>query len=258
MKIGAPEGASRPPSGSSVTATICPGSTGRVSSATPGSLEEPRPLRDTVLEDPDLVVLALGRGRELPDDERGVAARRDDEVGLAALALGRCARSGRSSTASSLSASSRSRESDVAQMPSPIAATAATAATEDSAGTRTRRRRSGTTFDALAARLLEDPAAQRRRRHRPAGRVGERAGDLPEALELLAAALARGEVLLEGLALGRVERVERVAGGQLVNVHEFLSASSSRSSRNRDRPENILLLIVPSGSPSRSASSDWV
>ena len=60
------------------------------------------------------------------------------------------------------------------------------------------------------------------------------------------------------LALGRVERVERVARGQLVNVHEFLSAPSSSSSRSRDRPENILLLIVPSGWPSRSASSDWV
>ena len=59
-------------------------------------------------------------------------------------------------------------------------------------------------------------------------------------------------------ALGRVERVERIAGGQLVNVHEFLSAPSSSSCRNRDRPENILLLIVPSGSPSRSASSDCV
>ena len=41
VKTGAPLGASRPPSGSSVTATICPGSTGRVSSATPGCSKSP-------------------------------------------------------------------------------------------------------------------------------------------------------------------------------------------------------------------------
>ena len=38
---GAPVGASTPPSGSSVTATICPGSTRRVSSATPGRSKSP-------------------------------------------------------------------------------------------------------------------------------------------------------------------------------------------------------------------------
>ena len=254
---GAPEGASRPPSGSSVTATICPGSTCRVSSATPGSLEEPRPLRDAVLEDPDLVVLPGGRGGELPHDERGVPVRRHDEVGLPAVAPEgarvRVAEHGELALGSVEVARERRRPDAEPDRRHRCDGRDRGQCRDEEAGPPQRH-----DVRPLAARLLEDPSAQRRGRHRPAGRVRERAGDLPEALELLAAALARGEMLLEGLALRRVERVERVAGGQLVNVHEFLSASSSRSCRKRDRPANILLLIVPSGSPSRSASSDWV
>ena len=41
VKSGAPEGASRPPSGSTVTATVCPGSTGRVKRVTPGRSKRP-------------------------------------------------------------------------------------------------------------------------------------------------------------------------------------------------------------------------
>ena len=59
--------------------------------------------------------------------------------------------------------------------------------------------------------------------------------------------------------LARIEGVERVARGQLVNsvCHDPVSVSSFRSSRRRASPANILLLIVPSGCPSLSASSDW-
>ena len=54
--------------------------------------------------------------------------------------------------------------------------------------------------------------------------------------------------------------VEGVSGGQVVKgffVHGSPSIVSS-SSRSRARPANMRLLMVPSGSPSRSASCDWV
>ena len=66
------------------------------------------------------------------------------------------------------------------------------------------------------------------------------------------------QVRLVGAPLVRIERVERVSGGQLVNsgFHDPSCAESSRISRRRASPANILLLMVPSGTPSRSASSD--
>ena len=72
---------------------------------------------------------------------------------------------------------------------------------------------------------------------------------LPERFEFLAAAFAAREVLLVGAALVRVERVERVARGQLVNsgFHDPSWVESSRSSRSRASPANIRLLMVPSG-----------
>ena len=68
----------------------------------------------------------------------------------------------------------------------------------------------------LAARLLQDPRPERGGRLRAAGRPAERCGDLPEPLQLVAARLTRGEVRLVALLLVRVQRVERVAGGQSV------------------------------------------
>ena len=68
-------------------------------------------------------------------------------------------------------------------------------------------------------------------------------------------------MLFERLALVGLERVERVGGAQLVDrlgVHVSPSIAVSSSSRSRASPANIRLLIVPSGSPSRSASSDCV
>jgi len=59
--------------------------------------------------------------------------------------------------------------------------------------------------------------------------------------------------------LAVVERVQRVGGGQLVDgvsLHRSSSwIASWSSSRNRARPAKMRLLIVPSGTPSRSASS---
>ena len=88
---------------------------------------------------------------------------------------------------------------------------------------------------------------------------GERLGGLPERGELVLAVRAGREMRLVLATLLGVERVQRVARGQLVNsgFHDLSSAESSSSSRRRASPANILLLIVPSGTPSLSASSDW-
>jgi aminopeptidase N len=89
-----------------------------------------------------------------------------------------------------------------------------------------------------------------------AGRVDdERAG---RRREQLAALLALAQVPLVGLGLVRAERVERVRSGQVVGVHDVSVPGSPSSSRMRDSPPNIRLLMVPSGWPSLSASSDWV
>ena len=105
----------------------------------------------------------------------------------------------------------------------------------------------------------DDAVPKRGPRDGPGGRDREGLRRLPEGLEVLLAALAALEVLLVGAALLGVERVEGVARGQFVNsgFHDPSSEDSSRSSRSRARPANIRLLTVPSGTPSRSASSDW-
>ena len=110
----------------------------------------------------------------------------------------------------------------------------------------------------LGADVREDALAQSRARLRPRCRDGQGLGRRPERRELLLALLAVREVRLVGTPLVLIERVERVAGGQLVNsgFHDPSCAESSRISRRRASPANILLLMVPSGTPSRSASSD--
>ena len=110
----------------------------------------------------------------------------------------------------------------------------------------------------LRADVRENAVAQSRTGCRAGRRHGKRLRRLPERLELLLAVRARRQVRLIGAPLVGVERVERVARGQLVNsgLHDP-SCVSSRSSRRRASPANILLLIVPSGTPSLSASSDW-
>ena len=122
---------------------------------------------------------------------------------------------GSPSTASSPFASSRSRESPTAQIPIAIAATAATAAADESTGS-VNRRRSGTTF----GRSLR--ACSRIRARSEAGGCGPLAAR-PSAAETCQNpcsssrhALAGREVRLVLLLLVRVERVERVAGGQFV------------------------------------------
>ena len=70
------------------------------------------------------------------------------------------------------------------------------------------------------------------------------------------------EMRLELRLLVRVERVQGVGGAQVVDrvlSHSSSSGAPSWSiSRRRASPLNIRLLIVPSGSPSLSASSDCV
>ena len=74
----------------------------------------------------------------------------------------------------------------------------------------------GTTFCSSALRCFEDPVAERGARGRAVGGGGKAAGDLPERGELLLALRAALEVRLEGLPLGGVECIQRVAGRQLV------------------------------------------
>ncbi len=146
------------------------------------------------------------------------------------------------------------------QSPIASATTAATAATAPSTGREPApsRLERDDVLRRLRAHVREDSLAQRGARRRARSRDGQRLGRLPERSELLLAGLAAREVRLVGGALVRVERVERVARSQLVNsgFHDPSWVESSRSSRNRASPANILLLIVPNGTPSLSASSD--
>ena len=87
---------------------------------------------------------------------------------------------------------------------------------------------------------------------------GERCRSLAELRELLAAVLALAEVPFIRLRLVAVERVERVGRCQVVDVHDISPPGSPSNSRIRESPVNILLLMVPSGWPSLSASSDWL
>ena len=88
----------------------------------------------------------------------------------------------------------------------------------------------------LRRRRVEDRRAQ------PRGRSGRDRAErqsgrrLVELGELLAALLALAEVPLVGLGLVRVERVERVCGGQVVGVHDVSVPGSPSSSRMRDKP----------------------
>ena len=119
-----------------------------------------------------------------------------------------------------------------------------------------RRRRRGTTFVRSAAAWSRMAGPQPRGRSGRDRGEGEARGGVAELGELLAALLALAEMLLVGVRLVGVERVERVGSGQLVEVHDTSVPGSPSSSRRRESPPNILLLIVPSGWPSRSASSD--
>ena len=257
MKTGAPVGASTPPSGSSVIAIIWPGSTCRVRARHSRPLEQPCVLRNPVLEDPDLVVLAVRRGSELPHDQRGVALGRDHQARLSARALEHL----RIRIAEHRELAVRGVE--VAREPCrPDPDSDCRDGGDGGNGREHGNGEPGPERDdvrALAPGLRQDPLAQGGCGDGPCGGVRQSARDRPEGGELLPAALARGEMGLVSLPLLRVEGVEGVAGGQLVVVvHASFSGVSSRSSRSRESPENILLLIVPSGWPRRAASSDWV
>ena len=94
---------------------------------------------------------------------------------------------------------------------------------------------------ALGRRRFEDALAQPDGRRRRLDRPGEGAGRVGEGRELVAAPLATAEVGLVLAALFSVERVERVGGGQVVDVHEISIPGSPSSSRKRARPMNIRL-----------------
>ena len=136
------------------------------------------------------------------------------------------------------------------------AATLATAAVERMS--HGRRMGSGTTFSRSAAAVVR---IRSRRRAGGGGETTPSASAVAVSPRLASSSRQRAhwrEVRLVGLALSSVEGVERVGGGQVVDVHDISSPGSPRSSRNRASPMNMRLLIVPSGWPSRSASSDCV
>ena len=108
--------------------------------------------------------------------------------------------------------------SDTAQMPSPIATAAAMAATDASTGETRRREPIGTTFCCSAPRGFEDPLAERGARRRAVGSDGQAAVTSQNDASSSWHCCAVLEVRLVGLPLGGLERVERVAGCQLVDV----------------------------------------
>ena len=81
-------------------------------------------------------------------------------------------------------------------------------------------------------------------------RGGRELGDLGAAVG------ADGEVLLEGRALGVVERVDRVRTGEVVQIGAH--AGTPNVSRRRIRPSRMRVFAVPSGRSSSRATSVWV
>ena len=114
----------------------------------------------------------------------------------------------------------------------------------------------------LGGRLVEDPLTEPRGWPGCLDVVRELCGHPLEGGHVLAALGAVGEVLLERLEFASLEGVESVRGAQFVDLGSFHGSSSNSPSascsRRLARPENIRLLIVPKGSPRRSASSDCV
>ena len=143
-----------------------------------------------------------------------------------------------------------------------MATVAAIAAADANTAVVRRRGRNGTTVSRSRAGRREDPFAQGVGRIGRGRAVGERAGGLLEGGEVGPAVGALRQVRLVGGDVALVERVQRVGGGQLVDgvsLHRSSSGmASSSNSRRRARPVNTRLLIVPSGTPSRSANSDCV
>ena len=136
---------------------------------------------------------------------------------------------------------------------------AAAAAATASPRTTQRRRGSGTTFVRSAAACSRIDRSQPRRRRRRDRAERERRGRPVELGELRRGTPRTGSGAARRLsASSGVERVERVRGGQVVEVHEISVPGSPSSSRRRESPVNIRLLMVPSGWPSLSASSDWL
>ena len=86
------------------------------------------------------------------------------------------------------------------------------------------RRRAGSESDvvALSPCLGEDPLSELGRGRRPGGAVREAGGGLSQSGQLLTAALADSEVLLEAARLLVVERVKRVRGRERMVVCRHL------------------------------------
>ena len=113
----------------------------------------------------------------------------------------------------------------------------------------------------VGTRGREDAPTQGGRRLGSRRRERERGDGLREAGDLFLALRAAGEVRLVGALLRRLERVDRVRGCEVVDQVVFHDSSPDTVSINSPRlarAARIWVLIVPSGRPSRSASSDWV
>ena len=195
-------GCGEPPSGSTVTATTAPDGICLLSLTTVVPAPPPNvPAGEAALarDDPRLVRLARRGAVETGDDERAGAARADDH---------RAGGTGERHPRRALVWSFSCRCRETFQTPRPITAHAATAAAAASGAAQ--RGRSGTTFgrSARAASRIRD--AELRRRRDRLDRIRERAGGQGQLGDLLLAAPAAREVLLEDLPLGSVEGVERV------------------------------------------------
>ena len=106
----------------------------------------------------------------------------------------------------------------------------------------------------VAGDLREQRVPQRRRRRDVGDVVGEqRGGRGIRCHVMLPLRMLSTRGLESSLVVGR-QRVERVAGrqfGELLLVHDVTPIST----RRRDKPSRILVLIVPSGAPTSAAIS---
>ena len=104
--------------------------------------------------------------------------------------------------------------------------------------------------------VRQHPVAQPLR-GRGGGGVREPQDGPPQPVDVLTASFAGGEVLLEGLALVRVDGVQGVGGDQGVSVRP-LHHTTPRQSRRRISPSRSRVFTVPRGTSSRCATSWWV
>src|SRR5437762_1224335 len=225
----------------------------------PPLVGETRPDRRVAPDDPGLPGLARGRGRQVEDQVRRGAVRRDDEGSARTIA-------GRRGERHDLRADGAGDGRGVAIR---VAARAAVAEERDHEH-RCERERNGERHRAaqVAAqcgqpawprtapgRTADDRGAKTRRRIAPL-RFGDGPGRLGERPQLGAAAWTGLQVRIDGAALVRIQRAERVRREVVERMVRHGIAISIRSpARSLAMPRRTRLFTVPSGVPVRSAIS---